>query len=78
VVAEPEEKARAKRACSRAATARSKLSLELSERKWHAGKVLGVPIGVRASCVFVGAYWLANACLCKGCGEGDLTQGQDN
>ena len=72
VVAEPEEKAKAKRACSSAATAFSKLSLDRSELTRHTGKSVEVPIGIRASRVFVCTYWLPDACLCESCREGNL------
>ena len=77
VVAEPEEKARAKRACSRAATARSKLSLELSASGYQGGMIVEVPVRVGASGVFVCAYWLADACLRESRGEGDLRESWD-
>ena len=73
VVAEPEEKAREYLACSRAATACSKLSLPPSQPLYlRNGRVCDRPVGVCTARVLVETNWTAHTGLCKGCREGDL------
>lgn len=68
VVAEPEEKARAYLACSRAATAVSKLSLDhlLAEENQRAFYE-AIPVGIGASSVLILSHWLPHCSLSK-CG----------
>lgn len=87
VVAEPEAKAKAYRACSRAATASSKWSLfahrvgKLSTPDMHKNNELKVesetgsfcgPVWVCASCIFVLSDGLADPDLSESCRKRDL------
>ena len=75
VVADPDEKARAKLACSRAATARSKFSLEASQKPWKAlESTLALPIRVRASDVLIHADRFAYCSLSEGSRKGNLKE----
>ena len=67
VVADPDEKASANLACSRAATACSKLSLEASQKPRIVPESnLDLPVRIRASRVLVLANRFTNSSLCKG------------
>ena len=74
MVAEPEAKARAYLAFSRAAIAFSKFSLQemQSEPNLMSAAEYTTPVGIQASCVFVCTDWLSDACLGKCSREGDL------
>ncbi len=75
VVADPDEKARANLACSRAATACSKLSLEACQRVCKAPESdSSLPIRVRASRVLIRANGFAYTSLCEGSRKGDLNE----
>ena len=72
VVADPDENARANLACSRIATACSKLSLKACQKEKAAGSRSSLPIRVRAPRVLVRANGFADTSLCEGCRKGDL------
>ena len=74
VVADPDEKASANLACSRAATACSKLYLEASQERKVPESSLDLPVGIRTPRVFVFANRFPHSILCKGGREGDLNE----
>ena len=67
VVADPDEKASANLACSRAATACSKLCLEASQKPRKVPESsLDLPVRIRAPRVLVLANRFPHSSLCKG------------